>query len=338
MPKEVLLYGSIYSWSASEFIEAINDTESEDITVRINSDGGEVRFGWGMIAKFSELTGKKLVKNDGGAHSMAAFFFCYADDAEAIDTADFTFHRAAYPSWIEQNPEYFDEDLKASLTRINNNLRKAFEAKIDVPLFEKLKNVTVDELFSMESRKDVTLTAQEAKKVGLINRVIPITPKKKAEIDAHLIQAAVKFPGHKEVAKEKEIIKNINKMEALTLEKLKAEHPAIYSEVFKAGELAGNAVGAKAEKDRIAAWMKFVSVDAKAVEAGIASGEVMSQAEMIDFLLKKQSPDALKDIKDDAVKNISTEQPKAELTAEEKAKADFKAEVLAHTTTLNSAK
>jgi len=71
---EVLLYGDIYSQRARDFIKEVDTASGEDLTVRVNSFGGDVDYGWGMIAKFSEHKGKKSVKIDAAAHSMAAFF------------------------------------------------------------------------------------------------------------------------------------------------------------------------------------------------------------------------------------------------------------------------
>lgn len=310
MSKEVLLYGHIYSFSASEFIESINEAATDDIIVRVNSDGGEVRYGYGMIAKFSELKGKKLLKNDGEANSMAAFFFCYADDAEAIDTAEFTFHRAGYPSWIESNPEYFDEDTKAGLVRMNTNLRKAFEGKINIEAFEKLKGVKVKDLFSMDGRLDVTLTAKEAKDIGLINRVITITPKKKAEIEANLEAATAKHNGLKAVAKSEN--KNENK-NTMTLDQLKSEHPTVYASAIEIGVNQGVAK----EKSRVEVWAHYAEVDAKAAKEGIASGKEITQLQIIEFTEKKFSAGALKEIKEDSAEKIKTLSATAEKTKEQ---------------------
>jgi len=76
MAKEVLLYGEMYSWSARDFISAVEDAKGSDLSVRVNSMGGDVDYGYGMIAKFKEFEGKKSVKVDGSAASMAAFSPC----------------------------------------------------------------------------------------------------------------------------------------------------------------------------------------------------------------------------------------------------------------------
>ncbi len=309
MLKDILLYGSIDSWSSQEVIQAIIDSESEEISMRINSPGGDVQYGWGIIAKLSELKGKLLLKNDGKAHSMAAYMFCYADDAEAIDTAEFIFHRAAYASWIECDPEMFDEATQGALLRINTSLRKALEAKIDVAAFEALKGITMKDLFSIDGRLEVTLTAKEAKSVGLINRVVAITPKKKAEISAFKMEMSAKYTGFRAAAKVDDENKNPKDM---TIEEIQTKFPA----AFAAIKAIGAVEGAKAEKDRVGSFLAYAEIDLKAVKAGIASGVVMTETERSEFAVKVISAKSLAEVTDDGTK--SPLKTKEELAAEVK--------------------
>lgn len=293
---EVLIYGSIYSFSAEDFINQINLGKSEDVTVRINSDGGEVRYGWGMIAKFSELTGKKIVKNDGEANSMGAMFFCYADDCEAIDTATFGFHRAGFPNWFESDPDLFTEDAKADLAFMNKKLRAALEAKIDVDKFNALGYGTVEEMFSMDARKFIILNAKEAKSVGLINRISTITPTKKAEIQSNLDRATAKYSRPAIAASEP------TKPKIMTVEQIKAEFPGVYASIFNAGVTEGTAT----EKDRVEACLTFIDADPKGVVEAIASGKALSSKQMAEFSMKIVSAAKLANIEGDSAKAVTT--------------------------------
>lgn len=226
-----------------------------------------------MIAKFNELTGVKKVKNDGKSYSMGLFFNCYVENASALDVSNFLLHRAAYPQWIEQDPEYFNQAMRENLAAINKSLRAAFEAKVDVAKFEKLKGVTLDEVFSMESRIDVNLTAAEAKKIGLINEIITITPKIKAEIEANLNNYTVGIAAKYTEAKINNPINNNNqKKSIMTIEQLKAEHPAVYAQAL--------ALGVEQEKDRVGSIMAFNDIDPEAVKK-------LSQA--VNFYLKQKN-------------------------------------------------
>lgn len=303
--KDVLLYGPIYQYSAKEFIQAINNAGSEDITVRVNSDGGEVRYCWGMISKFAEHKGKKLVKNDGEAWSMGAYFFCYASDSEALDTSIFGLHRAGYADWFEKDPSFFTEAVKAELNAQNNFLRKALEAKIDVAAFEKEKGVTLDQLFSLDGRPMVVLTAKEAKKYGLINRIVSITPKKKAELDEMRATAEAKFDRVPLAAKLEEDEAIHKTTIPMTIEKLKLEHPAVFAQVFNEGK----AVGVAEEKDRVEACLVFVESDPKGVKAAIEAGKPLTQKQIIEFSMNHTKAEAIKALKGDSAEQVTTADP-----------------------------
>lgn len=281
--KDILIYGSINEETSAEFIEEINEALNEDpateIVVRINSNGGSPEYTWGMIAKFNELTGVKKVKNDGKSYSMGLFFNCYVENASALDVSNFLLHRAAYPQWIEQEPEYFNQAMRENLAAINKSLRAAFEAKVDVAKFEKLKGVTLDEVFSMDSRIDVNLTAAEAKKIGLINEIVVITPQLKAEIEANLNNYTVGIAAQYTETKINNPINNNNqKKSIMTIEQLKAEHPAVYA--------AALALGVEQEKDRVGSIMAFNDIDPEAVKKAIASGKFLSETEKSELAIK----------------------------------------------------
>lgn len=317
---EVLLYGSINEYSAREFILAMNENAEQEIDVRINSGGGSPEYGWGMVTKFIEHQSAKKIKIDGQAHSMALFFLCYADDAEAIDTTQLCLHRAAYPEWYEGS--FMDDAAWSNLDKVNKSLRAALEAKIDVKKFEALpimKGKTLDDIFSNETRLEVYLSAQDAKKIGLINRVIKITPDKKAEVlslmkksmsEKEYVSIAAQVFKDAEVETENPKNKNI-----MTIEKLKAEFPALAAQLVAEGEAAGIAK----EKDRVGSWMAFVDVDAKAVSEGIKSGASLSQTAMAEFSRKAMSAGAINDITEDG-KTAKTETTEVKAATEKEAK------------------
>jgi len=284
MIKEVLLYSNINEYSSAEFINSINELEdSDELVVRVNTKGGNPEYGWGMVAKFAEFKGKKSVKVDGQAHSMGLMFLAYADNVEILDVAEGVLHRAAYPSWFEQS-ENFSDELKGNLERINTSLMTAFKNKVDVSIFEQIKGVKLKTVFSMDDRIDVFLTAKEMKKIGLVNKVNKITPKKAAELvaignkDESVISIAAEYIEDKP--------KNNNKM---TIEDLKANHVEVYNKVFNLGSTAGVAD----RNDTVNAWLTFNDVDAKAVSEGIKSGDKLSQAKSMELMRKEFSKDAL---------------------------------------------
>lgn len=282
---EVLLYGTVYSYSAKEFIENVIKAGGEECTVRVNGDGGELKYGWGCLTKLSQLESVKLI-NDGEANSMFAFAFCYGKDNEAADHSSFMFHRAGYPAWVEKDPELFTEEDRADLKNKNSFLRKAFEARIDTKIWEEETGVSVDQLFSLSSRVDVTINAKQAKKMGLIDRIIQVTPKKRAEIAA----MKEKIEGKSQPL---QIAANSKTMDITTL---KSEHPSLYAQIFELGKTAG----AAEEKDRVEACLTFVEVDPKGVKEAIAAGKPLSAKQMAEFSLKAFSAANKKNLEEDS--------------------------------------
>lgn len=317
---EILLYSPIYSYSAQDFINSMNDPEADktSATVRINCDGGDVRYGWGIIAKWAEFEGQKNVKIDGKAYSMAAFFPCYTDNVECLDVSEFIFHRAAFADWWER--DYMTDADKLELMRINKHLEAAMRGKIDVEKFEKITGVTLKDMFSLDSRIDVTLTAQQAKQVGLVNKIIKITPQKSQQIQARKMAIAARYEGQPIERPQVAAVnpnKDLNtKKIKMTIEAFKAEHPDVFAQAV--------AQGVSQERDRVGAWAVFNAIDPVAVVAGINGGENISQKALAEFSLKSMNGNVIEALNDEgkttpAAPNAKIED--VELTEVQKAEA-----------------
>lgn len=283
---EVLIYGPIYDFTAELFVQSMNEIDADSVTLRINTGGGGVESGWSMIGRFQEFSGTKNVKVDGKAYSMGAFICLYADNVECMDISQFMFHRASYGAYFEK--EYMSEVEKGQLANVNKKLREAFEAKIDVAKFEALKvckdnGITVNRLFSMDERVDVYLTADEAKKIGLVKKVNKITPEKAASINSKLAQIAASHGVDDLMVKAPEVVtvqetttkQVINSQTNMTIAELQAQHPELYAQVLQSG--------VAKERERVGAWSAFHEIDAKRVLEGIASGNDLSQKEIAEF-------------------------------------------------------
>ncbi len=280
MPKEVLLYGRIDSETATMFHESLQEIEGNDeMMLRINSIGGSPEFGWGIISMWNEIKTPKKIRVDGQAHSTAAFLLCYAEYTESLDVAEFLIHRAAYPSYMENSVE-FDDATKGNLMRVNKSIEAAFRAKVDIVKFEALPQMAgkkTKDIFSMDARIDIYLTAKEAKSIGLINKVIPLTPSITAEIKAYAKAASSNVFVPKETTEKELQNKPIHKKQ-MTADQLKSEHPEVFNSIAKSA--------VDAERDRVGAWMAFNDIDAVAVAKGITEGKTMSQTDMADFTRK----------------------------------------------------
>lgn len=328
MPKSILIYGTFGECLATEFINAIDElleeTPGAEIEVPINSNGGEVDYGWGMIHKFQQFPNKKSIINHGKAYSMALYFNCYTDETSCLDVTEFLLHRAAYSEWVENDPELFNEDRRKSLKTMNDKLRAAFEAKVDVEKFLNLKvmrdnNYTLDDIYSLENRIDIRFNAKEAKAIGLVKNIVTITPKIQSQIEANF-KVAAKFnevvTSNNDKNKNKPLIKN-----KMTKAELKASHPELYNEIYNEGVTAGVAT----EKDRVEAIMEFAEVDPELVKTVIASGKDLTKAQTNNLLLKAVKGSKVDEIAADGKTPVVTGSAKTteQLTAEaEKAAAD----------------
>lgn len=295
--KQLLLYGRIDSYEARDFNTAMQEIEEEDeILLRINTQGGSPEYGWGIISMFKDMPNVKKVKVDGQAHSMGAFILCYVEEAEALDVAEFLIHRAAYPAYFEES-DLFNDAIKENLMRINKSLEKAFRAKVDVAMFEEIKGVKVKDIFAMDSRIDVYLDAEEAKKIGLISKIVPLTAAAAAEIGTFAKAASsegrILVPENKA---ENTIIKPLNK-NTMTVAELRATHPEVYAAI--------QTEAITAERDRVGSLMAFHDIDPETVGKAIKEGGALTATMAAEFSRKVIAKSALGTIEADSAKDLN---------------------------------
>lgn len=333
---EVLIYGELWEYPARVFHESLNALSGDALTVRLNTPGGDVYIGWGMVAMFSEFPGEKKVKIDGRADSMGFYFLCYVDYAEAVDVCGSRVHRAALPDWYETS-DYFTDVDRASLKQVNDNLRAALSAKVPDALFTEVTGYTYNDLFSMEGRLEIQLTAKQLKKLGLVNKITQLTPTKTKAISTRMAAIAASFPDRitgnipepveipvlpKEqptvpAAILKELPKHINNM---TLEEIKAQNPSVFAQII--------AMGVTQEQDRVRSWTAFHSIDAVAVLDGINSGVAVTPGVISEMSVKSFNAAGLS--------ALSTEKSPVVETPEAVSKVTADPELAAFTTSVKS--
>lgn len=106
---------------------------------------------------------------------------------------------------------------------------------------------------------------------------------------------------------------NSNKMNKA---EIKSAHPEAYAEIL--------AEGASQEKERVASWMAYNEADPKAVAAGIASGNQISQAQSHQFLVAMATKGKVAALKSDNAPDVNT--PETETEEVEKTEAEKSAE------------
>jgi ATP-dependent protease ClpP protease subunit len=333
MPKEVLLYDRIDSTSSTEFVQEINEADGQIDSIRVNTDGGEPECGFAIIARISEIQNPIVIKLDGKAYSMGLMIPCCAPEGSTVECLDVTeglIHRAAYPKWFEDDANYFTQPLRENLERINNSLKTAFLARINKEAFENLpqvksKGITVDKIFSMDARIDVFLSAKDLKKIGLVDKIISITPKIKADIESYVEGSKVKilarYTGKKEEIPAKTVEKPIIKNTIMTLDELKANHPETYKAAVEAGILK--------ERDRVGSIMAFNEVDPEGVTKAVESGLPLTETQRSQFALKQVSKMLVSGLNKEAAAVVTTKevenQAEAKTPLEAKKEAEKKA-------------
>jgi len=287
MPKDVVLFGGIHEGTAMFFYEQLNEAlekdESAEIVLRVNTSGGGPDYAMSVIEKVQELKDQILLKGGMSMHS-AGFFMMVAVDADRVECMDLTtsvLHRAAYPDWIESAAWYKGSVNEQLVADQNKKLEKMLRNRVNVEVLESLpqfkdKNITLKDIFALDNRVEVLLTANDLKKIGVVGKINKITPAKKSELVAmvNTFDKCHSLDEYRIAAssiEEKKSKPNSGNME-LTLESLKADFPSIYEAVVASAKKEGK----EAEVARVKAWAAWAKVDPDRVTKAIADGTEMS--------------------------------------------------------------
>lgn len=271
MTKELYIYSPIYDFTAESANKQLSNIgDDEDLLIRLNSPGGNVNAGFSFLSKLSERKTKTKAIIDGQAKSMAAYWLPFIDYVTSNDTSDIMFHKAGYPDWYEAT-----EKEKESLRRTNDKFEEKMRIKVSgKPGAESF----LSKLFADGVRNDVELTPQEALVLGIVDEVRVLEP---AAFDLG-IQIVAMAEVVNNSPEQRASSNNNQKDKSMDLEKLKAEHPALYAQVIAMG----SEMGVSAERDRVGAWMAFNDIDSEAVAKGIEDGANLSQKAMATFTAK----------------------------------------------------
>lgn len=263
MAKELYLYFSVQNFVIADLLEKMEEAADDDIVMRINSPGGSVFAGWGLVAKLKEHANTSTAKVDGMAVSMAAIMLLYFDNVECMDVSRFMLHRG--DMYVES-----EEDLKF-LADINNDIRLQMKKKLDSKKFKDITGYTIDQMFTMEERKDFWLTAKQAKEIGLVQKVNKLSPAAQTEIAA----MTEKFYN---VAASGDPKPNPMSENTMTVDKLKAEHPEVSDKLLIAG--------VNAERERVKAWLAYLDADPERVVKAIKEGTELTQSVQAELHVK----------------------------------------------------
>lgn len=262
--KEILIYYPLYDFYIQNIIEQLNEVNS-DFTVRMSSPGGEVFPSWGLAKKVRELSDKgykSTLKIDGMAASMAGILAPFFDKVEAIDKAKIMIH----PPW--------GADINL-LKDIAKDFSGVLKSRVDTAKFKEIVGKSIDEVMNPESKEpsEVWLSAKQAKDIGLVDKVVKLTPAVKNEIESKMKafyggKEKFEYQNNEDNIENKKISKSNQKSIKMDLETLKNEHPALYNQLFNKGKEAGQ----KEERIRVNAWLAHIKTDQDKVVNGIKEG------------------------------------------------------------------
>lgn len=287
--KRLTFYSNVYDFTAESFVEKVNSIDSKDeLKIHFSSGGGSVFAGWPMASVIADRKGKTILKVEGVAASMGFVLALFADEVEALDVANFMVHRATV---------YVDnEDDQKILDSINKTLRKKIEKRIDVEKFEEITGVSIKDIFEAEKRRDVWLSAKDAKKIGLVHKISRLDPKNPTAYADKFIAFIDEEHGSNSLSQGSEIRQfNNNKPKKelkMDLKELKNKHPEVYAQAVNEGLEAGS----KKEFIRVVSHLAFIDVDKDAVVKAIrekAEFNTAFSAEMQVKMFSKAKLEAL---------------------------------------------
>ena len=302
MKRYLYIYEQITEITAEKINRQIQwaeeDGESE-LNIRLMTPGGFTASGIAMLNRITSFQGKINLFIDGDVSSFGAFMMLFSDYTEMSDMAESMFHKAAYPSWYEPTEEQIE-----NLNREN----KRFKSKMEKRLGEAGKEL-IEKVFNKEKREDVYLTANQLKKLGLVDKIVRIEPKQKVAFQENF---------YKQMLSENDNDRNNNTNENLETKKMEVKEKL--EKAVKEAYAKGLESGKKAELDRISGWKAWEEIDKEAVKTGIESGLEISQKDISELsvkaakqaLLQNHTEDNVPELPSDSVTDKANEEKKRE--------------------------
>lgn len=283
-----------------EFLADLDELKTKDnITVHINSVGGDLYGGVAIYNRMKELSANIVTINDGLAASAASIIFQAGDVRKVNSGSNVMVHQAAGFLWGYYN--------NAELSGVVKQLEAA--NKLAVNIYAEASGRTQREMKKLVDA-ETWFTGQEAVDAGLADEVIgddvqismSLTADKSQMIvngvalstrGMHNIPAGIPvMPANKAVSNAGTPVednKNQEKgevfdMEIKNLEELKAAYPELVDQAVKMAHDEGRAEGVKAERERIQGIEDIQNAIAdKELVKNAKYGDVAMSAEQLAF-------------------------------------------------------
>ena len=333
--RNLVLAVPIFEYTAERFIEKVDEIpDDEDLNIWLNSPGGSVFAGWSIIGRLKLRSGQCNITVLGHAASMAFLFTAYGDEVEALDVTKFMVHRAS--GYVR------NDDDKKLLDEINADLLAKLKKRINNKKLKELTGTTLDKLWKSDERKDLWLSAKDAKEIGLVDKIIRLEPEKMTALTNQFVafydfgtdpygngevveviddsdsqgsdELSSELPGSSETVTDETY--NSQTKKKMTKQELQAQHPELYNEIYGEGKTAGITEGQTTERNRVQTWMAFLDVDKENILKAVKDGEDFTTAKQAELVVKmtakkettNTADDSADDITTDPVKNKAKEQ------------------------------
>mgnify|MGYP003644816380 CR=1 FL=1 len=149
----------VHGVTAKSFLEDLKGLKGKDITVHINSTGGDVFQGQAIYTALKNYSGKVTVKIEGLAASMATIIALAADKVEMTSNSLFMIHSPM--SNVFGNKAQMRKQINA-LEKVETTMLSVYKAKT---------NISENEIEQMMAR-ETWLSAHEALELGFIDEVL----------------------------------------------------------------------------------------------------------------------------------------------------------------------
>jgi len=158
---EIIIYDVIgYPYNdAFDLVRALGEIKGKNITIRINSPGGDVFDGLAIYNALREHKARVTTKNEGIASSIASIIALAGDEVQAHKNAMYMIHD---PWVLTAGNQYELRDIADILAKISVNM---------VDIYSDNSNIGKRELKEM-MKEETWLTAKEAKDRGFVDTVL----------------------------------------------------------------------------------------------------------------------------------------------------------------------
>lgn len=210
---EILLYGEITgeAWGDNDitpkkFVDDLKTLGGRNITIRINSPGGDVFAAQAIYNQLLTYTGNKTVRIDGICASAATIIASAGDTVIMPDNAIYMIHnpKSALCGYYDENAA---EQLKSRLEAVKQTIVNVYFKRCG----GKLSEETIKDLMSAET----WMSAQDALEYGFINQIDDAQIENRID-DGILIVNQIKcdLSQFKNTKKLHDIVKNKTRSEA----------------------------------------------------------------------------------------------------------------------------